>query len=465
LDFPLPEDAGGGYTHETHKANYQTALNSATLFFIEDNTEALEIAKYILLQYADMYTQLPPHPQGKTQAPGRLFWQILNEEVALVHLIQAYDLIKSQLTSEERVALEEGLFIPMVEVISVDNQKTYTKIHNHGMWAVAGVGMAGYVLNKPEWVESALFGIDSVGGFYQQIDQLFSPDGYYSEGPYYQRYALMPLVIFTQVIEANEPERNMWKYRDGIIGKAIETTVQLSNCNGDFFPINDAIASKNIRTPELGYALPLAFSMGGQDSRWLEIMEENGNIVLTDALIGLPNHTNSPFVRSSQLYSDGPNGKMGGLAILRSDSSCAGLTAVLKFGTHGMGHGHFDQLGLLFYEAGKEVLSDYGAVRFHNIPQKNGGRYLKENNTWANQTIAHNTVTVNQKTQYHQSDKEADQYAGKVLYFVNTDEVKACGASNSTAYEGVDQQRHIAILEIDSLGSVVLDVFRIQAKK
>jgi hypothetical protein len=122
-------------------------------------------------------------------------------------------------------------------------------------------------------------------------------------------------------------------------------------------------------------------------------------------------------------------------------------------------------LGLHFYEAGKEVLSDYGAVRFHNIPQKNGGRYLKENNTWANQTIAHNTVTVNQKTQYHQSDKEADQYAGKVLYFVNTDEVKACGASNSSAYEGVDQQRHIAILEIDSLGSVVLDVFRLQAKK
>ncbi|GAB5558142.1 MAG: hypothetical protein SchgKO_23550 [Schleiferiaceae bacterium] len=465
LDFPYPQDAGGGYTHETHKANYLAALNSATLFFIDNNTEAFELTKYILLQYAEMYAQLPPHPQGKTQAPGRLFWQILNEEVALVHLIQAYDLIKSQLTPEERAIIEEGLFIPMVKVICVDNQKTYTKIHNHGMWAVAGVGMAGYVLNKPQWVESALYGVDSIGGFYQQIDQLFSPDGYYSEGPYYQRYALMPLVIFTQAVEANEPERNLWKYRNGIIGKAIETTVQLSTCSGNFFPINDAIASKNIRTPELGYALPLAFSLGGQDARWVEVMKDNGNIILTDALIGLPSQTDSRFVRSSQLYSDGPKGNMGGLAILRSDASCDGVTAILKFGTHGMGHGHFDQLGLLFYEAGQEVLSDYGAVRFHNIPQKRGGRYLKENDTWANQTIAHNTVSVNQETQYHQSDKEADQYAGEVLYFINTAEVKACGASNSSAYPGVDQQRHVAILDLDSLGTVVLDIFRVLANQ
>ena len=42
------------------------------------------------------------------------------------------------------------------------------------------------------------------------------------------------------------------------------------------------------------------------------------------------------------------------MSIFRSAGDCSGFTSVLKFGTHGMGHGHFDQLGLRIYRAPHE---------------------------------------------------------------------------------------------------------------
>ena len=45
--------------------------------------------------------------------------------------------------------------------------------------------MTGYVLNDKNFVDQALYGLDKSGnaGFLKQLDNLFSPDGYYEEGP------------------------------------------------------------------------------------------------------------------------------------------------------------------------------------------------------------------------------------------------------------------------------------------
>ncbi|MFM9673803.1 alginate lyase family protein, partial [Streptomyces galilaeus] len=77
------------------------------------------------------------------------------------------------------------------------------KVHNHGTWATAAVGMTGYVIDDQELVEQALYGLDKSGkaGFLRQVDELFSPQGYYTEGPYYQRYALLPFITFAKAIQ------------------------------------------------------------------------------------------------------------------------------------------------------------------------------------------------------------------------------------------------------------------------
>ncbi len=92
-DVPVPKDAGGGYTHEQHKRNSVTIQNAGFLYQVTGNKAYAELARDILLAYAEMYPALPEHPQQKNQSPGKLFWQSLNEAVWLVTSIQGYDAI------------------------------------------------------------------------------------------------------------------------------------------------------------------------------------------------------------------------------------------------------------------------------------------------------------------------------------------------------------------------------------
>ena len=128
----------------------------------------------------------------------------------------------------------------MVEFIAIHNKSAFEKIHNHATWAVTGVGMISYVMGDKDMLEKALYGLDKSGksGFIRQIDQLFSPDGYFEEGPYYQRYSLQPFIMFAQAIENNEPERKIFEYKNGVILKAVTTLLQMSENNGQFFHFN-----------------------------------------------------------------------------------------------------------------------------------------------------------------------------------------------------------------------------------
>ena len=245
----------------------------------------------------------------------------------------------------------------------------------------------------------------------------------------------MPVVVLAQALEQNRKEFGIIQYRDSLVIKAVRTTFDLSTCQGAFFPLNDAVKAKAITTPELGYAIPFVYNFGGRQTHWIDAMQQNGNLVLTDAISELSTKK-THYKRTSQFISDGPDGNHGGLSIFRSRGDCTGITSLMKFGTHGMGHGHFDQLGIQVYVHGQSFLSDYGASRFHNIPQKEGGRYLKENNTWANQTIAHNTAVLNRTTQHEGSDKLADQSQSYLVQKSFTDRMSYTVAVDSNAYPG-----------------------------
>ena len=262
IKVPKPIDAGGGYTHEQHKFNGKIIYESGIIYQLTSEPKYAQFARNILLKYAEIYPSLPLHPKIKSENEGKLFWQGLNEAVWLTYVIQGYDLIYTELSFNEKSKIEQGVIRPAALFLSEQSPHIFNKIHNHGTWSTAAVGMAGYVLDEKDWVEKALFGLNKNGngGFLKQLDELFSEDGYYNEGPYYQRYALMPFVIFAKAIHVNEPERNIFKYRNGIILKAINTTIQLSY-NGLFFPLNDAIKSKGIETIELVNGVAIAYNL------------------------------------------------------------------------------------------------------------------------------------------------------------------------------------------------------------
>lgn len=281
VPVPVPADAGGGYTHEQHKQNGKTIYEAGMLYQQTGEAKYRNFALAILNDYAELYPTLGLHPKVKSETPSRLFWQGLNEAVWLVYVIQGYEAIRRDIREEDRASVEGNLIRPMADFLSEGSPQTFDRIHNHGTWAAAAVGMTGYVLGDEDYSQKALYGLDQSGeaGFLKQVEQLFSPDGYYNEGPYYQRYALMPFVLFAQAIEKNQPELGIFDYRDGVLRKAIYSTVQQSYA-GRFFPINDAIREKGLNTAELRYAVAIAYDLTG-DPTLLDVVSYHKGVVPT----------------------------------------------------------------------------------------------------------------------------------------------------------------------------------------
>ena len=447
---PTPKDAGGGYTHEQHKTNAKRIYDAGQLYTLTGDEKFADYARDVMLAYADVYPNWGLHPAKKEQSPGRMFWQNLNESWWLLHAAQSYHAIKGTLSDAQKEMIETNLLRNIAEFLSDGSPETFNKVHNHGTWATAAVGLTGYAIGDEAYVQQALLGLDKSGdaGFLKQMDKLFSPDGYYNEGPYYQRFALMPFVIFAQAVEKNNPEMKIFEKRDSILKKAIYTTIQQSY-GGLFFPINDAVKDKGIATTELLHGVAIAYDLTG-DRGLLSIAQTQGEFVLTpesrklaqDIAAGLSEDFNYKTMR----LRDGEKGTEGALDIVRASTDPEDLVFVAKNTSQGLGHGHFDKLGLLVYDRGHEILRDYGAARFLNVEAKYGGHYLPENNRFAKQTIAHNALAVDETSHFEGDVRVGNQNAPDLGVFADTPNLKISSAHIDTAYPNVSLKRTIAMI-------------------
>jgi oligo-alginate lyase len=474
MDVPIPKDPAGAYTHERHTKNYKILYAVGMVYATTKDKKYSEFVRTMLLQYAALIPTLKNHPQAKSSSPGRLFHQALNDCNWIVQAIQGYDAVYDALSTEDRKTIENGVFRPLTSFLTKDLESWFNLIHNHGVWAVAAVGMTGYALQDKNLVEIALKGTknDGKGGFLAQLDQLFSPDGYYAEGPYYTRYALMPFYLLALTIENNEPPRKIFDYRNQILKKAFYGALQLTYTNGAFFPFNDAMKDKDWTTQEMVFALNIAFSHYGKDETLLSVAREQGRIMFSrhglevaKAMAKTPNL--KPFQWTSTNFTDGASGTEGGLSTMRYGEKDDQICLVFKYGAHGLSHGHFDKLNYFLYDQNQEILPDYGAARFLNVEQKYGGRYLPENNTYAMQTVAHNTVVVDETSQYNGKEAASEVHHAS-LYFqdITNKDCQIVSAYDNNAYKNVGMKRTVALIRPESATKpFVLDVYKITANE
>lgn len=471
IDVPAPGEAGG-VAHERHKQNYREMHQAGVLFAITGEVRYATFVKNMLDKYAEMYPTLGPHPRSMKQKPGRLFHQTLNEAVWMVHVAMAYDCIYNWLSAEDRQRYEENIFLPMIHLFSVEHAEMFNLIHNHGTWSTAAVGMMGYVLGREDLVEKALYGSerDGNGGFLKQLDLLFSPDGYYMEGPYYIRYALRPFFLFAEAIERKDPNRKIYEYRDQILRKAYYATAQTIYPNGIFAPINDASKTMNIADVGPMIANNLCYFRYGSDPNLLAIAKIQDRVLLNSAGLAIAktfadgNNVAELNMKSVEIR-DGFDGNRGGLGILRSGSGSSQTMLLMKYGVHGKNHGHFDKLHFTFFNQAREVVPDYGFARWINMEPKYGGRYTKENNSFAKQTIAHNTVVVNGKSQHNGNRRAADRHWAERHFFDgNGGDVQVISARANQQYEETEMQRTMLLVSDEQLEHpVIIDLYRISS--
>jgi len=486
FDVPIPKDYSGGYTHEKHKKNYVLMQKAGVLYQILDEEKYAKFVKDMLFEYAKMYPTLPIHPKPRSYARGKLFWQCLNDSNWLVYTSQAYDCIYDYLSEEERNTLETNLFKPYADYISKENPHFFNRVHNHSTWGNVAVGMIALVMEDDSLLQTALYGLKDVNldsvmkdndggfinqddkkvGFFANLDEPFSPDGYYTEGPYYQRYAMYPFLIFAQALQNKKPELKVLEYKDGVLLKGVNALLNLSDADGDFFLLNDSQKGMSYYNVSLISAVDIGYHFGGNNPELLSVAKEQGEVTLDDAglavALGIKEGKTKPFVKKSIELSDGANGDEGAVGILRSDN----LELVHKYTAHGLSHGHYDKLSFALFEDGKEVVQDYGMARFVNIEQKGGGNYLKENTTWAKQTIAHNALVQNEVSHFQgKYDMGSKHHSDKYIFSVDNDSLQVSSAKEENAYPGTKMHRtFVTIKDSDFDNPYVLDIMRVESK-
>ncbi|MBP8791548.1 MAG: alginate lyase family protein [Lutibacter sp.] len=491
IEVPIPKDFSGGYTHERHKKNFLIAQKAGVLYQILNDDKYANYVKEMLFAYEKIYPTLPVHPQTRSYARGKLFWQCLNDSNWLVYVSQAYDCVYNYLTPKERKQLEKNLFIPFANFISEGNPQFFNRVHNHSTWGNVAVGMIALVMDNDKLLDRALNGLktdnidpnakDNDGGFIKKagqkvgflanIDEPFSPDGYYTEGPYYQRYAMYPFLVFAEALHNVKPEMKIFEYKNGVLLKSVTTLLNLTDGDGEFFPLNDGQKGMSYYSRELVSSLDIGYYFGGNQPELLSIAKEQGEVLLDDTglavAIGIRDGLAKPFIKKSVEYRDGADGTQGGVGILRAAGSKEELTLVAKYSAQGLSHGHYDKLSFSYYEGGNEVLQDYGLARYVNIQQKGGGNYLKESTTWAKQTIAHNTVVQNETSHFDGNfDVGSLHHSNKYLFDVSNPDVQVVGAKESNAYPGTDLQRTQFLIKDDAFENpILLDIVNVTSSK
>lgn len=474
---------GGGYEHNRHKQNYIHMDLAGRLFLITGEQKYRDYIVELLTAYATVYPTLESNVSRDSNPPGKLFHQTLNENMWMLYSSCAYSCVYHTLEESQKRQIEDDLFKHMIHMFVVTYGHDFDIVHNHGLWAVAAVGICGYAINDQESVDKALYGLklDKVsGGFLAQLDQLFSPDGYYMEGPYYHRFSLRPIYLFAEAIERRQPELGIYEFNDSVIKTTSYAVFKTAFPDGTLPALNDSSKTISINDEGVIMATSVCYHRYEQTEVLLGMANHQQNVWVHKAGLTLSQAVEAaddikPFSWGSLFMTDGPQGEKGGVSILRHrDVKDDDTMALIWFGQHGsdhqyhsaLDHGHYDGLHLSVFNRGNEVLHDYGFGRWVNVEPKFGGRYIPENKSYCKQTVAHNTVVVDQKTQNNFNTALAESKFGQKHFFLTEDQkFQAMSGTISEYYEGVDMQRSVLLPELEEFEKpLVIDVYRITAE-
>jgi hypothetical protein len=479
IEIPGHGEAGG-YEHNRHKQNYIHLDLAGRLYLITGEKRYLDYATTMLVEYAKVYKHRELNISRDSNKPGRLFHQTLNENMWMLYSSCAYSCIRHELTEDQQQLIENDLFKVMLEMFVVTYAENFDIIHNHGLWSVASAGICAYAINDQATVDKALYGLkgDSVsGGFIAQLTQLFSPDGYYMEGPYYHRFSLRPIFLFAETIERRQPEVGIYKLKNEVIKTTAYAVMSTAFPDGTLPALNDSSRTMDIKDLGILLATNICFDRYEANETLLAMAKHQGHVWVhnTGATLSKALENNaevSNFNWGSLSLTDGAEGECGGITILRHrDAKSDDSMALLWYGQHGsdaklhsaLDHGHFDGLHLSLFNNNQEFINDYGYGRWVNIEPKFGGRYIPENKSYCKQTIAHNTVVIDQTSQNQGVTSIAQQHNGEKHFTLLGDgKLQAMSAFARDYYQGVDQQRTVIMLESEEFEKpLIVDLFRI----
>ncbi len=399
----------------TLRGMVEGAREIATVYAIVGDRRFAKAAGKILVSFADYYER---YIRGRK--PPRLMWQTLDEATYILRAVAAYELIydSGALSREERRRIEQKWLRPTAEFI-----KSQTRvIHNIHCWQNSAVLCIGLVLRDKSLVDFAIENPRS--GFRRQIAEGVLDDGLWYECSFGYHFYTISALENTII-----PAMNNGIDISGELAKIKKMFTAPILCADRHFELpspNDGGGGKlwhKTRAYELAYFL---FPEEERFGRLLTLAYSDsakgraGRDVLFYGPEELPDRGLEPERASVNLADSG-------LAILRSRRGDDYLYAAMDYGPQGGGHGHPDKLNVILSGLGQMFSPDLGSA----------GYGLKIHRAWYRQSLSHNVVVVDRRSQKASSGKLAD--------FRGTGDVKWVSAVADRAYPGVRWHRTVFV--------------------
>lgn len=373
-------------------------------YLLTGRAEFAAKARRIVNAYAALYPTLPIHDNNNklnTQSGARVMSQTLSEASWLVPLVFGYDLVRDTMPAEERVGFERSVLKNAAAILAGNNRgrSNWQSWHNCALLAI------GLTVGDQELVRAAL---DGPGGFKFQMRESITQDGPWFEGSWgYHFFSVEPLMLTIEMAKRSGlalPEAAAFR-------KMLDAPLRAVFPDGTLPNFND---SGLVKLAAYAKHYSIGYRMFG-DSRYVPLAKQAGSdleTVLWGAAV-------LPDVAAAAPVSDlMPDAGLATLRVRENDHVVA-----VKFGPHGGGHGHFDKLTINSYWNGAQQAADPGTQAYA----------APTHATWDKMTIAHNTVSVDEKPQAAAT--------GKLLEWVTLPSATAIRVSAGPAYPGIEMER------------------------
>lgn len=350
------------------------AVTASQLWLILRDEGYRDLAKEVLIKFADAYPNYELHGGIMYNNPGRVASQTLCEALTLRKWAQSYDMLKDTFTEEERRHIEKDLLTPSAQVL-IDQRME--QIHNHEVVIDSSMGIAGCVLGREDIVEHA---VESKYGLRYQLEHGVLEDGFWFEGTiHYHYFAFKAFMEFEKVARGtkysliNEPY-----YR-----RMMETPLKFMQTNYHMPCLGDVRGEGMFE--ELAHYYEFPYHIYKDEASAVLLNEIYRRVPRNDREVLLYGEDEiRPTGRLT--FADYHDNEASGLTIFHGDN---GRYLLMKHGRFGGEHDHYDKLGIHFLVDGKDMVHDMGTV-FYGAPHHY--QYFKN-------TFTHNTVCIDTMNQ------------------------------------------------------------------
>jgi len=372
----------------------ESALRLAVLWKLEGEERNRQSVQEILLGYADAYDGYKAYDGWRPKNHGVAQFSTLDEAVWSIPLAWSFDLIRSTLSDAQQSEIVDRLLLPAAEFLMA---RHFGGIHNFACWHNAAIGTIGAVTGREALLE---FAINGQYGFHTQAREGILADGLWFEGSFsYHFYTVAALLLLAKAT-VNLPK---WDIREHpSLAAVLRAPVLCAYPDGSLPATNDCWYFTGLND-DCCHGVPKAPAFYEIGNAWFE--EPLFGQVLARAYRHGPRESlDALLYGATELEADPEAGlalpsvqmPASGYTILRTQREEEAVRSeeteqyvFLKYGVHGGGHGHPDKLGLTVYACGERQAPDLGTPGY-GIDLFQG---------WYRQTVSHNTVVLDGKSQ------------------------------------------------------------------